>query len=234
MTSASCKGTTDAPQLTAAKAAPAAAPEDPPVPEPTPPPPPPPPEGEPAFPRGIFGTLPRGTIVPPFADSVSPLCAPSAAAINCNSFCGSLSHALNSGPSVCAAIWAAMLTSPVKGSAATNFTSLILIVLPGRPTPRASLICLATSCALEPAIVNARTSRTKSSFVTSLEKCRLASPAALSRVAKLFSACPESRGIPSSSNLLSVTPSKNPASPPAGSAVCNSFHVVSNCPSVRL
>ena len=86
---------------------------------------------------------------------MSPLCAPSAAAINCNSFCGSLSHALNSGPSVCAAIWAAMLTSPVKGSAATNFTSLILIVLPGRPTPNASLICLATSCALEPAIVNA-------------------------------------------------------------------------------
>jgi len=38
------------------------------------------------------------------APGTPPLFAPSAAAINCKSFCGSLSHCLNSGPRVCAAI----------------------------------------------------------------------------------------------------------------------------------
>ena len=83
-----------------------------------------------------------------------PALAPSAAAINCSSFCGSFNHCLNSGPRVWAAICAAMLTSPVSGSAATNFTSLILmvlLVLPPLPPLSASLICLVTSCAFEPA-----------------------------------------------------------------------------------
>src|SRR5450755_3107715 len=40
----------------------------------------------------------------------------------------------------------------------------------------ASLICLETSCPFDPATVKARTRRTKSSSVTSLEKCRLANP----------------------------------------------------------
>ena len=181
-------------------------------------------------PRGRFGTLPRGTIGDPSAATCPPPeLAPSAAAINCNSFCGSFSHCLNSGPSVCAAICAAMLTSPVRGSAAMNFTSLILM-LP-LPALRASLICLETSVAFDPAMVNALTRRTKSCSVTSFGKCRLASPAVVSNVAKLFSDCPDSSGIPSSSNLLSVTPSRNP---PEGSAACSSFHVVSNCASVRL
>ena len=223
MTSCSCNGTM--PPVHAG-AAPVPVPDPVPVPVPT---------AWPA-PRGAFGTLPSGTIGTPSAPCPPPPpeVAPSAAAINCNNFCGSFSHCLNSGPSVCAAICAAMLTSPVRGSAATNFTSLILMVLFCLPAPNASLICLATSVAFDPATVNARTKRTKSSSVTSLEKCRLASPAVVSRVAKLFSAFPDSSGIPSSNSLLSETPRRKPASPPAGSAVCNSFHVVSNCASVRL
>src|SRR6202021_3202177 len=109
----------------------------------------------PAFPACMFGALPSGTMgVPsPAASPLPPELAPSAAAINCNSFCGSFNHCLNSGPSVCAAICAAMLTSPVSGSAATNFTSLILMVLPCLLAPSASLICLATSVAFDPATV---------------------------------------------------------------------------------
>jgi hypothetical protein len=45
----------------------------------------------------MFGTLPSGTMGTPDPDSPLPLFAPSAAAISCNSFCGSFSHALNSG-----------------------------------------------------------------------------------------------------------------------------------------
>ena len=84
------------------------------------------------------------------AGNPPPLFAPSAAAINCKSFCGSLSHCLNSGPSVWAAIWAAMLISPVDGSAATNLTSLIRIeaVL---LSPKVLLISLTTSWALRSA-----------------------------------------------------------------------------------
>ena len=82
-------------------------------------------------PSGTMGTPSAAPCPPP----PPPAFAPSAAAINCNSFCGSFNHCLNSGPSVWAAICAAMLTSPVSGSAATNFTSLILIVLPSLPPP---------------------------------------------------------------------------------------------------
>ncbi len=127
-----------------------------------------------------------------------------------------------------------MLTSPVNGSAATNFTSLILMVLFLLPPLNASLICLETSWALEPATVKARTRRVKSSIVTSFEKCRLASPAVVKSWAKLFSACPASSGIPSSSSLLSETPRRNPPSPPLGNPCCNSLQAVSNWPSVRL
>ena len=217
ITSASCKGTTPPVQ---AGAAPAAAPV---VAMATP------------DPIGTLGTLPKGTvIVPGAACPPPPALAPSAAAINCNNFCGSFNHCLNSGPRVCAAIWAATLTSPVSGSAAINFTSLILMVLFGLPAPSASLICLAKSCALEPAIVKARTRRVKSSTVTSLEKCRLANPAVFNSCVKLRSACPASSGIPSSRSLLSETPNRNPLSPAVGRPCCSSFHVIWNCASVRL
>src|SRR6267154_55073 len=137
-------------------------------------------------------------------------------------------------PRVCAAICAATLMSPVRGSAATNFTSLILMVLFWFPLFNASLICLATSCALEPARVNARTRRVKSSMVTSFEKCRLASPAVLKSCPKLRSTWPVSSGTPSSNNILSETPSRNPPSPATGRPCCNSFHATSNWASVRL
>ena len=74
----------------------------------------------------MFGTEPMGPR--PFPPAPPTFFAPSAAAINCRSFCGSFNHCLNSGPSVCAAICAAMLTSPVDGSAAMNLTSLIRMV----------------------------------------------------------------------------------------------------------
>src|SRR5205085_11775782 len=99
MTSSSCRGTTPPVQVPPPVVAG-------PLPDPEPP---------------TLGTLPTGA--PPGA----PLLAPSAAAISCSNFCGSLSHCLNSGPRDCAAIWAAILTSPVDGSAATNLTSLIRI-----------------------------------------------------------------------------------------------------------
>ena len=186
---------------------------------------------EPIFPflEGHWARCPMGAIgTPSPAFAVLPAFAPSAAAINCNNFCGSFSHCLNSGPRVCAAICAAMLTSPVSGSAATNFTSLMRMPLPALVSPKASLICFATSWALDPATVKARTRRTKSSSVTSLEKCRLASPAVLNRVAKLRSAFPVSKGIPSSNSLLSDTPSRNPASPVVGNPCFSSFQVISN------
>ena len=83
--------------------------------------------------------------------------------MSCSSFCGSFSHSLNSGPNVCAAICAATETSPVSGSAATNFTSLTRI----RSHPaRDSFICLERSCALDPPKAKARTKRAKSSSVT--------------------------------------------------------------------
>src|SRR3979411_1761756 len=82
--------------------------------------------GPPAPPIGTFGTLPRGA---PLAWPPPPEVAPSAAAMSCSNFWGSFNHCLNSGPRVCAAICAAMLTSPVNGSAATNFTSLLMMVL---------------------------------------------------------------------------------------------------------
>src|SRR5579864_2339095 len=226
MTSCSCNGTMPPVQ---AGATPVPVPPPPPVPVPVPEPVPVPAPPEPCT---GFGTLPSGTIGEPSAEALPPpLLAPSAAAINCKSFCGSFNHCLNSGPKVCAAICAAMLTSPVSGSAATNFTSLILIELPCLVAFRASLICLATSVAFDPATVKACTRRTKSSSVTSLGKCKLASPAVVSKVAKLFSAWPDSSGMPSSSNLLSETPSRKP---PLGNALCNSLQVVSNCASVRL
>src|SRR5712671_277784 len=62
----------------------------------------------------------------------------------------------------------------------------------------------------------------------------LARPAAVSNCAKLRSACPLSKGVPSSSSLLSATPSRKPVSPVFGSPSRNSFQVMSNCPSVRL
>ena len=90
--------------------------------------------------EGTLGTLPTGTFPAP----CPPDFAPSAAAINCNNFWGSLSHSLNSGPSDCAAICAAILISPVAGSAATNFTSLIRIEA-CLLSPNVCLIFLATS-----------------------------------------------------------------------------------------
>src|SRR6266478_7889778 len=62
----------------------------------------------------------------------------------------------------------------------------------------------------------------------------LAKPAAVSNCAKLRSACPVSKGVPSSKSLLSATPSRKPVSPVLGSPSCNSFHVIWNWPSVRL
>src|SRR6266446_1701758 len=62
----------------------------------------------------------------------------------------------------------------------------------------------------------------------------LAKPAAVSNCAKLRSACPVSKGVPSSRSLLSATPSRKPVSPVLGSPSCNSFHVIWNWPSVRL
>src|SRR5260370_12276453 len=170
MTSASCSGPIPPVQ---AGAAPAAAPPVPvPVPEPVPVPVPVPP------PLPALGTLPSGTIGTTSAGPFPPPpeFAPSAAAISCNNFCGSFSHCLNSGPSVCAAICAAILTSPVSGSAATNFTSLILIVLPSLFALSASLICFGTSCAFDPATVNAPTTHTHSSSVTPLPQHKLPSP----------------------------------------------------------
>ena len=67
-----------------------------------------------------------------------------------------------------------------------------------------------------------------------VEPVEAASPAVDKSVAKLRSAFPVSSGIPSSSNLLSETPNRKPASPVVGSPCCNSFQVVSNCVSVRL
>ncbi len=179
---------------------------------------------------GTLGTEPSGA---PPGSPEPPELAPCAAAINCKSFCGSLSHCLNSGPMDCAASCAAIESSPVVGSAATNLTSLMRIdcVLLSESV---SLICLAKSCAFEPPMAKARTSRVKSSSVTLFENRMLESPAALSNCAKLRSACPVSRGMPSRSNLSSDTPSTNPLSCVLGIASCSSFHAVSNCPAVLL
>ena len=76
---------------------------------------------------------------------------------------------MNSGPNVCAAICAAMLTSPVEGSAATNLTSLMRIealLL----SPKVFLISLTTSWALAPPSAKARTSWVNSSLVIWFEK----------------------------------------------------------------
>src|ERR1700690_1546868 len=176
---------------------------------------------------GTLGTLPRA------APPTPPLLAPWAAAINCRSFCGSLSHSLNSGPRAWAASWAASGISPVAGSAATNLTSLMRME-ESLLSPRVSLICRAKSCALEPPRAKARTSRVKSSSVTLLENMMLDSPAALSNCAKLRSACPASSGTPSRRSLFSETPSRKTVSLFLGSACWSSFHVLSNWPSVRL
>ena len=208
MTSSSCKGTTPPAQVPPGAAfAPSA-----------------------MGPRTL-GTLPTGTL--PGPASGAPLLAPSAAAISCSNFCGSLSHCLNSGPRVWAAIWAAMLTSPVAGSAATNLTSLIRMeaVL---ASPKVFLISLTTSWARDPPRAKARTSWRNSSFVIWLEKWMLARPAVVNSCAKLRSACPVSNGVPSRRSLFSETPSRKEPSGPLGRPSCNSFQVVANCPSVRL
>ncbi len=147
--------------------------------------------------------------------------APCAAAINCRSFCGSLSHCLNSGPMDWAASWAAIESSPVVGSAAMNLTSLMRIE--ELLSPSVSLICFAKSCALEPPIAKALTSRLKSSSVTLFENRMLERPAAFSNCAKLRSAWPVSSGMPSSRSLSSETPSTKPVSLRFGERVLQLF-----------
>jgi hypothetical protein len=123
--------------------------------------------------------------------------------------------------------------SPVAGSAATNLTSLMRME-ESLLSPSVSLSCFAKSCALEPPMENARTSRVKSSSVTLLENMMLERPAAVSNCAKLRSACPASSGMPSRRSLLPETPSRKPVSPLLGRACWSSFHAPSNWPSVRL
>src|ERR1700735_5419708 len=110
MTSSSCSGTTPPDQVAPATAPAGAGP---------------PATIGPVTPdTGTLGTLPSGA---PPGTLIAPLLAPCAAAISCKSFCGSLSQCLNSGPSDCAASCAAIESSPVTGSAATNLTSLMRI-----------------------------------------------------------------------------------------------------------
>ncbi len=193
-------------------------------------------------PWACSATLPSGTMasgvpappVPPLYPR--PEFAPSAAAINCNNFCGSFSHCLNSGPSVWAAICAAMLTSPVSGIGGhkLHFIDLDRATVLLAP-PSASLICLATSVRFRSGDGKGAHQANEVFLGDVFGEVQAGQSGRRSAAWRsCFSAFPVSSGMPSSSSLLSETPSRKPLIAAVGSPCCSSFHAISNCASVRL
>ncbi len=135
---------------------------------------------------------PEPAVAPP-----GPPSEPWAAAMSSSSFCGSLSHFLNSScwsPREAAASCAAMLASFSRESVATKQISLMRTPL---APVRACLSCWASSAGLALPVGNAWTKRPSSSCVMEEKNCTLAKPAADRSWANCFSAGEPSRGTPS-------------------------------------